>query len=121
MRKLFAPIATLSMLTLASCVSPAGTSAIGSLAGTGGSVLAPKIASSKTATSVLSVACQNAGPILARYGATAWPAAAPFIPAASASFASFCRGALPNGTSTTTAAARLNTLFAIVLGSGLMN
>lgn len=119
MRKLM--LAAALPLALGACVSPAGTSMVGLLAGTGGTAVASKVAKSSLGTTALSVACQNAPAILDRYAATAFPAAAPFIPTAESYFGQFCKGALPNGTSTTTAAARLNLAFALVLGSGLMD
>lgn len=120
MRKL--ALAAILSLVLSACnTTGQGGAAVGTLSGLGGAAIAPTIAKSKTATTALSIACANSAPILDRYGAKAWPAAAPFIPAAEAAFASLCHGALPAGTSTTKAAATVNTLFAIVLGTGLMD
>jgi hypothetical protein len=115
-------IAAACLLALAACnkttLEPAPSASVvgaaSTLTGAAGSAVAPTVAKSSVATSALSVACANAGPILDRYAATAFPAAAPFIPAAESAFNSFCKGALPNGTSTTAAAATVNTLLECV-------
>lgn len=93
----------------------------GCVTGSGGAGVASPGAASPVASTALALACGRAEPILAKWAATKYPRAAPYINGAQAAFSNYCAGALPAGTRTTVAVATVNTVFAILLGSGLMD